>query len=112
MPRHDDIIAFQHMLDHAREAVGMIAGRVPEDLGRERMFELALVRLIEIIGEAASRVSQVGQAKYSDIPWREVIAMQNPLIHGYDSVDFNVLWDTVELGLPPLVTQLEKILQA
>ncbi|MBW1852041.1 MAG: hypothetical protein JRJ15_11535 [Deltaproteobacteria bacterium] len=48
MPRHDDIIAFQHMLDHAQEAVDMIAGKTPDDLGRERMFELALVRLVEI----------------------------------------------------------------
>ncbi len=110
MPRHDDTIAFQHMLDHAREAVDMIAGNMPEDLGKERMFELALVRLVEIIGEAASRVSQAGQAQYPDIPWREVIGMRNRLIHGYDSVDLNVLWDTVELDLPPLIMQLEKIL--
>ena len=90
----------------------MIAGKTPDDLGRERMFELALVRLVEIIGEAASRVSQAGQAKYPEIPWREVIGMRNRLIHGYDSVDLNVLWDTVELDLPPLITQLENILKA
>jgi uncharacterized protein with HEPN domain len=112
MPRHDDHIVIQHMLDHAREAVSMIAGKAPEDLGKERMFELALVRLVEIIGEAAGRVSQAGQAQSPNIPWREVIGMRNRLIHGYDSVDLNVLWDTVELDLPPLITQLEKVLQA
>lgn len=111
MSRHDDFVAFRHMLDHAREAVGMIAGKAPEDLSKERMLELALIRLVEIVGEAASRVSQTGQAKSPDIPWREVIGMRNRLIHGYDSVDLNVLWDTVELDLPPLITQLEKILQ-
>ena len=61
MPKHDDSIALRHMLDHAREAIGMIAGRVPEDLGNDRKLELALVRLVEIIGEAAGRVSQIGQ---------------------------------------------------
>jgi uncharacterized protein with HEPN domain len=68
MPRHDDNIAFHHMLDHAREAVGMITGKTLEDLGKERMFELALVRLVEIIGEAAGRVSQAGQTKTPDFP--------------------------------------------
>ena len=110
MPRHDDTIPLLHMLNHAREAVSMIAGREPESLGKERMLELALIRLVEIIGEAAGRVSQAGQAQYNEIPWREVTGMRNRLIHGYDSVDLGVLWDTVELDLPPLISQLEKIL--
>lgn len=74
------------------------------------MLELTLIRLVEIIGEAAGRVSQAGQATYTEIPWREVIGMRNRLIHGYDSVDLGVLWDTVELDLPPQISQLEKIL--
>ena len=110
MPKHDDIIPLRHMLDHAREAIGMIAEKKPEDLAKERMLELSLVRLVEVIGEAAGRVSSTGQAKYPKIPWREVIGMRNRLVHGYDSVDLNVLWDTVELDLPPLIAQLETIL--
>jgi uncharacterized protein with HEPN domain len=111
MPRHNDAIPLLHMLSHAREAVDMIAGKDPESLAKERMLELALIRLVEIIGEAAGRVSQAGQEKYTEIPWREVIGMRNRLIHGYDSVDFAVLWDTIELDLPPLISQLEKILR-
>jgi uncharacterized protein with HEPN domain len=65
---------------------------------------------VETIGEAAARVSQEGQEKYAEIPWREVIGMRNRLVHGYDSVDLAVLWDTIELDLPPLIAQLEKIL--
>ena len=86
----------------------LIAGKDPESLAKERMLELALIRLVEIIGEAAGRVSQAGQEKYTEIPWREVIGMRNRLIHGYDSVDFAVLWDTIELDLPLLISQLEK----
>jgi uncharacterized protein with HEPN domain len=74
------------------------------------MLELALARLVEIIGEAAGRVSQNTQEEYPEIPWREVIGMRNRLIHGYDSVDLSVLWDTVELDLPPLLVHLERIL--
>lgn len=110
MSKHDDTISFRHMLDHAREAVDMIAGKTPGDLSRERILELALIRLIEIVGEAAGRVSETGQADAPEIPWREVIGMRNRLIHGYDSVDLAVLWDTVELDLPPLIDQLEKVL--
>jgi uncharacterized protein with HEPN domain len=112
MPRHNDIISFRHMLDHAREAVDMIADKRPESLGQERMLELALIRLVEVIGEAAARVSPAGQAKCPDIPWREVIGMRNRLIHGYDSVDLSVLWYTVEQDLPPLIAQLEKTIKS
>lgn len=110
MPRHDDTVPLLHMLNHAREAVAMIVGKGPESLSKERMLELSLIKLVEIIGEAAGRVSQVGQKKYAEIPWREVVNMRNRLVHGYDSVDHAVLWDTIELDLPPLISQLEKIL--
>jgi uncharacterized protein with HEPN domain len=99
------------MLDHAREAVDMIADKKPEDLEQERQLELSLIRLVEVIGEAAARVSPAGQVKCPEIPWREVIGMRNRLIHGYDSVDLGVLWYTVEQDLPPLIVQLEKILK-
>lgn len=91
MPRHDDTIPLFHMLNHAGEAVAMIAGKEPESLAKERMLELALVRLVEIVGEAAGRVSPAGQVKYAEIPWREVIGMRNRLVPGYDSVDLAVL---------------------
>ena len=91
MSKHDDRIPLQHMLDHAREAVKMIAGKKRPDIGRERMLELSLIRLIEIVGEAAARVSPEGRIQYQSIPWREVIGMRNRLVHGYDQVDLNLL---------------------
>lgn len=110
MPTHDDAIPLRHMLDHAREAVSLIARKTSQDLGKERILELALVRLVEIVGEAAGRVSQESQAKHPEIPWREMIGMRNRLIHGYDSIDLDILWHTIELDLPPLISQLETIL--
>jgi uncharacterized protein with HEPN domain len=87
----------------------LIAGKGRADLRRERMLELALVRLIEIVGEAATRVGPEGQVQHSSIPWRQVIGMRNRLVHGYDKVDLDVLWDTVEEELPPLIEELERI---
>ena len=68
MTDHDDKIRLRHMLDHAQEAISMVGERQRQDLGQDRMLELALVRLIEIIGEAAARVSPEGQREYPSIP--------------------------------------------
>lgn len=111
MTRHDDKVRLQHMLDHAREAVSMIEGKERSDLFQQRLLELALTRLIEIIGEAAAKVSLEAKDRYSLIPWREAIGMRNRLAHGYNSIDLNVLWDTIEVDLPPLIGALEQIIE-
>ncbi|MFC1825189.1 DUF86 domain-containing protein [Thermodesulfobacteriota bacterium] len=92
MTRHDDKVLLMHMLDHSKEALSMVNGKQRKDLKKDRMLELALIRLIEIIGEAAGRISPKGQKKYSSIPWLQIIGMRNRLVHGYDQVDFNILW--------------------
>jgi len=112
MTQHDDIARLHHILEHAREAVSMIEGKERADLRHERMLELSLIRLIEVVGEAAARVTPEGQAKYSSIPWPQVVGMRNRLIHGYDQVDLDILWDTIEVDLPPFITKLEKILES
>ena len=109
MTRHDDRTRLLHMLDHAREAVEMVRGRERADLDRDRMLELSLVRLVEIIGEAATRVSEEGQKRYPSVPWREARGMRNRLVHGYDQIDLDVLWATIQDDLPPLVAELERI---
>jgi len=110
MSQHDDQVYLKHMLDHAREAVKMVAGKAQADLGRNRMLELALTRLIEIIGEAATRISSEMKSSIPQVPWREIIGMRNRLTHGYDTVDLKALWDTIAEDLPPLITDLEKII--
>jgi len=110
MSRHEDEVRLGHMLDHASEAVEMCRGLERVDLDRDRKLNLALVRLVEIVGEAANRVSREGQAIRPGIPWPHVIGMRNRLVHGYDEVDFDILWDTVQIDLPPLITELKRIL--
>jgi len=111
MSRHDDSVSLRQMLDHAREAVALTAGKNQDDLLHERVLQLALVRLVEVIGEAAARVSENTQTKYRSIPWRDVISMRHKLIHGYDSVDIVVLWDTITDDLPKLIIELERACQ-
>jgi len=112
MTRRDDPTSLRHMFDHAREAVHMAAGRGRNDLKQDRMLELALVRLVEIVGEAAARVSNDGRQRYGAIPWPEVRGLRNRLVHGYDTVDLDILWDIIHDDLPPLIVELERILSS
>ena len=111
MMQHDDKIKLRHMLDHAKEAVALVRGKEKSDLQKNRLLELAATRLVEIVGEAAAKISLENQAKYTSIPWSQIIGMRNRLIHGYDAVDLDILWDTLEVDLPPLISALKKILE-
>jgi uncharacterized protein with HEPN domain len=98
------------MLDHAREAVGFAVGKTRSSLDTERTLVLALTRLVEVIGEAASRVSTPFRDAHPEIRWRAATGMRNRLIHGYDRVDLDLLWETVTEDLPPLIAVLGKVL--
>ncbi len=110
MSRHDDSIFIRHMLDYSTEAIMLVQDKTREALDQERLLNLALVRLVEIVGEAANRVSVQTQAKYPSVPWPQIIGLRNRLVHGYDEVDFDVLWRIVREDLPPLAAELRKIL--
>ncbi len=111
MTRHDDIVRLRHMLDHAQEARAMASGCTRQTLSQDRKLELALVRLIEVVGKAASRVSAGTREKHPEVPWRETSSMRNRLIHGYDEVDLDVLWNTVQHDLPSLIAVLENVIR-
>jgi uncharacterized protein with HEPN domain len=110
MSRHDDTITLRQMLDHIDEAVALAKDRVRTDLVSDRMLFLALLKLVEIVGEAATRTSDPMQATHPEIPWREIIGTRNRLIHGYDAVDSEILWDIVTADFPPLARQIKALL--
>ena len=100
------------MLEHATEAVALCGTRNATDLRKDRMLSLALTRLIEIIGEAATRVSKTTRDSHPEIPWPDVIGTRNRLIHAYDEIDHDVLLETVTDDLPPLIAALSHIIGA
>jgi len=110
MTRRDARTALQQMRDHAAEAMQLAQDRRREDLDEDRLLSLALVRLVEIVGEAARRVPSADRGRHRSIPWVEIIGMRDRLIHGYDQVDFDVLWQVVTADLPGLVRDLERAL--
>ncbi|TET32276.1 MAG: DUF86 domain-containing protein [Planctomycetota bacterium] len=109
MSRRDFTVRLRHMLDYAREALEMVRGRKREDLDADRKLNLALVRLLEIVGEAAAGVTPQERERFPAVPWQDIVGLRNQLIHGYDSVDFDILWAILQKDIPPLIAALEKI---
>ena len=107
--QRDDATRVRHILDAARKACEFASGRKRPDLEKDEMLALSLVRLLEIIGEAAGDVSEEYRAKHADIPWKKMIGLRNRLIHGYFDIDLDIVWDTVAGDLPPLIKALEKL---
>ncbi|MBI5888204.1 MAG: DUF86 domain-containing protein [Deltaproteobacteria bacterium] len=107
--RKDDIVRLKHMLDAAKEARSFASNKKRSDLDANRQLTLALLKDIEIIGEAASKVSEETKAKYPSMPWLDIINMRNRLIHAYFDIDLEIVWDTVTKDIPPLIAELEKI---
>jgi len=108
--RKDDRIRLQHMLDAVNEALSFIQGKIRPDLDQERMLVLSLIRELEIIGEAASKVSPETRSQTSAVPWQDITGMRNRLIHAYFDVDLDSVWSTVTKDLPVLKAELQKIL--
>lgn len=106
----EDRVPLQHKLDAARKAQTWSAGRDREALTVDEQLSLALQRLIEILGEAAKKVSEPTRSQAADIPWRAIAGMRNRLIHAYFDVDLDILWNTVVEDLPPLIAALEALL--
>ena len=111
MTRHSTTVRLHHMLDYAREAHEMACRRRREDLDNDRQLNLSLMRLLEIVGEAAAKIPLMEREMYAGIPWLEIVGLRNRLIHGYDQVNFDLLWEIVRDDLPPLIAELQKILE-
>lgn len=110
MTYRDSALTLRQMLDYAREAIALSAGKQRSDVDTDRLLELALTRLLEIIGEAANRVPVEIQTQHPVIPWAQIISLRNRLIHGYDAVDFDILWQIIVQDLPLLATALAEII--
>ena len=109
MPEDKDAVRLRHMLEAARKAVGFAAGRSRGDLDRDEQLTLALVRLLEVVGEAARGVSEDCRRRYPAIPWKGMVGTRDRLIHGYFDVDLNVVWEIVSADLPAIIPTLERI---
>jgi len=111
MSRHDDNLSLRQMLDHAQEAIEILGDKDRDAVKTDRVIQLALTRLVEIVGEAAGRVSEPTRQQNPQILWPQIVGMRNRLAHGYDVIDLDLLWDTIAVDLPPLVAMLEALIE-
>ncbi len=98
----EDHIRILHMIEAAEAVEAFVAGRQPGDLSTDRMLLLALERAIEIIGEAAAKVSIETRESEAAVPWPQIVAMRNRLVHAYFAVDTAILWKTATEEVPAL----------
>ena len=97
------------MLLAARDAMAFAAPLTFSEFEDDHLHQLAIPKAVEIIGEAASRISEETKAKHPDVPWTEIIGMRNRLVHGYFAIRLDRVWQTVQEDLPPLIAQLEPL---
>ena len=105
--QRDDAAYLLDMLVATRDAVHFAEELSYDEYLGDRRHQLAILKAVEIVGEAASRLSTETRERHPDIPWREIVGMRNRLVHAYFDVDLRLVWDTVQGDLPPLIAQLE-----
>jgi len=108
--KENDRIRIHHIIDAAQEELSFVRNVDQENFSNNRMMILSVIKEIEIIGEAVSKISDEIKLMYSDVPWEGIVGMRNRLIHGYFDVDVKLVWNTTKIDLPPLVSSLEAIL--
>ncbi|MDP3513596.1 MAG: DUF86 domain-containing protein [Sulfuritalea sp.] len=106
----EDRVRLLHMIEAADEAVSFIAGCTPIGLENDRKTLFAVIRCIEIIGEAAARVSDATRNSAPDVPWSAIVGMRNRLVHAYFDVDADLVWKTTSVELPVLKARLQALI--
>jgi uncharacterized protein with HEPN domain len=109
MRQPDDPGRLLDMLIAIRDALEMSAGIDRDEFIEDHMMQLALVKLIEIIGEAATHVSEVTRKGQPDIPWERIVGMRHRLVHDYRRIDYDIVWSVVKDELPRLLTLIEPL---
>ena len=108
--RKDDAIRLRHMLDAAREAVSFVQDRTRGDMDIDRQLVLALVKDIEIVGEAATRITEPTRLSLREIPWDRITGMRHRLVHAYFDINLDIVWKTARDELPALIALLESVI--
>lgn len=106
----EDRIRLLHMIEAADEAMNFIAGHTPTGLEKDRKTLFAVIRCIEIIGEAAARVFDATRNSAPDVPWSAIVGMRNRLVHAYFDVDADLVWKTTSIELPALKARLQALI--
>jgi uncharacterized protein with HEPN domain len=106
----DDKTRLRHMIDAALEAVTFLGDLDPDELSENRLVCQAVVRSLEVVGEAAAQISQPLRNTHLEVPWNKIIGMRNRLVHAYFEIDYEVVVRTVKQDLPSLIEHLKMLI--
>lgn len=106
-----DVESIFDILESARTIMAYVAGTTRQDFLRDTQVQDSVIRRLEIIGEAAGRVSPEYRDAHPEIQWSEIRGMRNQMIHGYDDINMDIVWDTVERDIPLLIQIIESLEQ-
>ena len=112
MTQHDDRLYLMHMRESAEKVLLYTRGKSRSDYESDEILRLALLHLLQIIGEAASRVSASTRAKLTEMPWSAIMGMRHRIVHGYAVVDDDIIWNTIVHDLEPLLTSIRAALDS
>jgi len=107
--QHDDRVYVAHMLEMARRVEVKVAGVTREAYDADEDFRMLLAHLVQIIGEAASRVSPAFRDLYPGVPWKKIVGMRHRIVHDYLHIDADILWEVVTRNIPELVKLLSAV---
>ena len=108
----DDQTRIRHMIEAAETACQFVSDRARHDLDNDQMLVFAVVRAIEIVGEAASKVSAATRQSSTDVPWSLIISMRNRVVHAYFDIDHEIVWKTATEELPEVLPKLRSLIGA
>ena len=106
--RQDDSYLLD-MLVAARKAVTFAADLTYAQFERSDLHQNAIFKVLEIVGEAASRISDSTQTAHPEIPWQEIVGLRNRVVHVYFEIDLSLVWQIVREDVPALIVQLERL---
>jgi uncharacterized protein with HEPN domain len=106
-----DLARLHDMLMWARRAQGHVASTTATEFADNTLLQDACVRCLEVIGEAVAGITSDFRTKYPDVPWRKAKGMRDILIHQYGAVDYGIVYETIVVFLPDLITRVETVLE-
>lgn len=108
----DDRLTLEQMLETARRIRAMASGRTRGEFDADEVRQLALLHLIQVLGEAASRVSAALRESQPELPWGAMAGMRNRIVHGYDHVDPDIVWRVATEDVEPVIAALERLIDS